>query len=138
MSNSVTVLDNAISTSPGLRRIGAGFIRTVRGRFAFGPATPEELRSVFTTEDGLTEYDDELLNCTELGDSVRRVLGVDLPMTDPIRLSRFTLKDRQAQRYRGGRKSRRGMVGRIGCPTAVQRITGIGVLAAWCGGTAPA
>ncbi|WP_275106805.1 FAD-dependent monooxygenase [Nocardia brasiliensis] len=39
----------------------------------------------------------------ELADSVRRVLGAELPMSDPKRLSRFTFKDRQAETYRAGR-----------------------------------
>ena len=40
---------------------------------------------------------------TELRNSIRRVLGVDLPLGDPIRLIRFTFHARQVERYRDGR-----------------------------------
>ncbi|WP_330253000.1 FAD-dependent monooxygenase [Nocardia sp. NBC_00565] len=100
--DSVTVLDNGDIDVPGLGRIHAGFTRTDRGVFAF--AVADRGLSLMTTENESTEYDDdEPLTLTELADSVRRVLGADLPMTDPIRLSRFTFKDRQAERYRDGR-----------------------------------
>jgi 2-polyprenyl-6-methoxyphenol hydroxylase-like FAD-dependent oxidoreductase len=39
----------------------------------------------------------------ELRESVRRVSGVDLPMSEPRWLSRFTDASRQAERYRAGR-----------------------------------
>jgi hypothetical protein len=40
---------------------------------------------------------------TELRDSIRRVLGVDLPLGEPTRLTRFTFHARQVERYRDGR-----------------------------------
>ena len=43
------------------------------------------------------------MTLTELGDSIRRVLGVDLPLGEPTRLIRFTFHARQAERYRDGR-----------------------------------
>ena len=68
-----------------------------------GRPTPRSWR-LFTTEDETTEYDDdEPMTLTELQDSIRRVLGVDLPLGEPIRLSRFTFHARQAERYRDGR-----------------------------------
>ncbi|MEU8896341.1 FAD-dependent monooxygenase [Nocardia sp. NPDC048505] len=87
---------------PGLGRVRAGFTRTERGMFAFA-ANPG---GVFlqTVEDETADYDDDVpLTLSELADSVRRVLGAELPMSDPTRLSRFTFKDRQAERYRAGR-----------------------------------
>jgi hypothetical protein len=39
----------------------------------------------------------------ELRDSIRRVLGADLPLGDVTRLSRYTFTARQAERYRDGR-----------------------------------
>src|SRR5437762_356971 len=39
----------------------------------------------------------------ELRDSIRRVLGVDLPLGEPTRLTRFTFHARQVERYRDGR-----------------------------------
>ncbi|WP_231496708.1 FAD-dependent monooxygenase [Rhodococcus sp. UNC363MFTsu5.1] len=100
--DSVTVLDNGDIDVPGLGRIHAGFTRTDHGVFAF--AAGSGVLSFQTTEGESTEYDDdEPLTLAELGDSVRRVLGADLPLGEPIRLSRYTFTDRQAERYRAGR-----------------------------------
>ncbi|MFQ6331635.1 FAD-dependent monooxygenase [Nocardia sp. CWNU-33] len=100
--DSVTVLDNGDIEVPGLGRVRAGFTRTDRGVFAF--AVMDGMLSMQTTEDESTEYDDdEPLTLTELADSARRVLGADLPLGEPIRLSRYTFKDRQVERYRDGR-----------------------------------
>jgi len=59
---------------------------------------------LFTSEDESAEYDDdEPMTLTELAGSIRRVLGADLPLGEPLRLSRFTFQARQADRYRDGR-----------------------------------
>jgi hypothetical protein len=42
------------------------------------------------------------MTVTELRDSIRRVLGVDLPLGEPTRLTRFTFHARQVERYRDG------------------------------------
>ncbi|MEV6134471.1 FAD-dependent monooxygenase [Nocardia sp. NPDC051990] len=103
VADSVTVLDNGDLVVPGGNTIRAGFTRTERGLFANGSTTPGVL-GLFTTEDESGEYDDdEPLTLTEFQDSVHRVLGVDLPLGEPIRLSRFTFQDRLAERYRAGR-----------------------------------
>lgn len=103
VADSVTVLDNGDLIVAGGATIRAGFTRTERGLFANGSTTPGIL-GLFTAEDEATEYDDdEPLTLTEFQHSVRRVLGVDLPLGEPIRLSRFTFKDRLAERYRAGR-----------------------------------
>jgi hypothetical protein len=58
---------------------------------------------LFTSEEETAEYDDDdPMTVTELGDSIRRVLGVDLPLGEPTRLTRFTFHARQAERYRDG------------------------------------
>ncbi|WP_406281127.1 FAD-dependent monooxygenase [Nocardia sp. NBC_00881] len=102
VADSVTVLGNGDIEVPGLGRIRAGFTRTDRGVFAF--AITSGILSLQTTEDESTDYDDdEPLTLTELAESARRVLGADLPMGEPIRLSRYTFKDRQAERYRDRR-----------------------------------
>ncbi|MEV4753198.1 FAD-dependent monooxygenase, partial [Streptosporangium sp. NPDC049248] len=60
--------------------------------------------SLYTIEDETTEYDDDVpMTLTELQDSIRRVLGAHLPLAGSTRLSRFTFKARQAERYRDGR-----------------------------------
>ncbi len=43
------------------------------------------------------------MTVTELRDSIRRVLGVDLPLGEPTRPTRFTFHARQVERYRDGR-----------------------------------
>ena len=43
------------------------------------------------------------MTVTELRDSIRRVLGVDLPLGTPTRMTRFTFHARQVERYRDGR-----------------------------------
>ena len=103
MPDSVTLLGNGDLDVPGLGRIQAGFTRTDRGVFAFGSLTPEVLM-LNTIEDESTDYDDDVpMTLTELQDSIRRVLGADLPLGEPLRLSRFTIQARQADRYRDGR-----------------------------------
>jgi 2-polyprenyl-6-methoxyphenol hydroxylase-like FAD-dependent oxidoreductase len=100
---SVTVLDNGDIDVAGVGRISFGFTRTERGEFALGSTNPE-LMGLFTSEEESTEYDDdEPMTVTELGDSIRRVLGVELPLGEPTRLTRFTFHARQVERYREGR-----------------------------------
>lgn len=99
---SMTVHDNGDIEVDGLGRIPAGFNRTDRGVFAFA-ATPDGI-FLSTIENEPNDYDDdEAMTLTEVSDSIRHVLGGELPLGDPIRLSRFTFKDRQAERYRAGR-----------------------------------
>ncbi|WP_328390295.1 FAD-dependent monooxygenase [Nocardia sp. NBC_00416] len=100
---SVTVLDNGEIDIPGMGRIGTGFIRSERGVFGFGSVTSGVLM-FSVTEDESTEFDDATpMTLTEFQDSVRRVLGSDIPLGDPLRLTRFTFKDRHVERYRDGR-----------------------------------
>jgi 2-polyprenyl-6-methoxyphenol hydroxylase-like FAD-dependent oxidoreductase len=103
MPDSVTRLDNGDLDVPGLGRIRSGFTQTERGVFAFGSLS-HGILSLFTTEDDAAEVDDDApMTLTELRDSIRRVLGADLPLGEPVRLSRFTFQARQAERYRDGR-----------------------------------
>ena len=84
-------------------RIPFGFTRTERGEFAVGSTDPA-LLGLFTSEDETADYDDdEPMTVTELRDSIRRVLGVDLPLGEPTRLTRFTFHARHVERYRDGR-----------------------------------
>jgi 2-polyprenyl-6-methoxyphenol hydroxylase-like FAD-dependent oxidoreductase len=103
LPDSVTRLDNGDLDVPGLGRIRAGFTRTDRGVFAFGSLTSRVLL-VQTTEDEPAEVDDDApMTLTEFQDSIRRVLGADLPLGEVTRLSRYGFQARQAQRYRDGR-----------------------------------
>ena len=100
---SVTVLENRDLDVAGVGRIAFGFTRTERGEFAQGSTDPA-LLGLFTSEDETADYDDEEpMTLTELRDSIRRVLGVDLPLGEPTRLTRFTFHARHVERYRDGR-----------------------------------
>jgi 2-polyprenyl-6-methoxyphenol hydroxylase-like FAD-dependent oxidoreductase len=100
---SVNVLENGDLDVAGVGRISFGFTRTDRGEFAVGSTNPA-LLGLFTSEDESADYDDdEPMTLTELRDSIRRVLGVDLPLGEPTRLTRFTFHARQVERYRDGR-----------------------------------
>jgi hypothetical protein len=100
---SVTVLEGGDLDVPGVGRLSWGFTWTERGLFAVAPTGRGSL-SVFTSEDEQTEYDDDApMTVAELRDSVRRVLGADLPLVEASRLTRFTFQARQAERYRDGR-----------------------------------
>ncbi|MCO1580433.1 FAD-dependent monooxygenase [Crossiella sp. SN42] len=103
LPDSVRVLDNGDLDIAGQHRISAGFTRTERGVFAFGPLAPGALM-VYTTEDEFTQPEDDApMTLAEVSESVRRVLGVDLPMGEASRLSRYRHQARQAERYRDGR-----------------------------------
>ncbi|GAA1591552.1 FAD-dependent monooxygenase [Kribbella sancticallisti] len=103
LADSVTQLDNGDLDVPGVGRIPAGYTRTDRAVFALGSLVPGEL-FISTTEDESTDADDDdPMTVAELQDSIRRVLGVDLPLGAPIRLSRYTYQARQAEQYRDGR-----------------------------------
>jgi len=100
---SVTLLEGGDIDVAGVGRISFGFTRTERGEFALGSTNPE-LMGLYTSEEEATEYDDnEPMTVTELRDSIRRVLGVELPLGEPTRLTRFTFHARQVERYRDGR-----------------------------------
>jgi 2-polyprenyl-6-methoxyphenol hydroxylase-like FAD-dependent oxidoreductase len=100
---SVTRLDNGDLEVPGLGRISRGWTRTDAGLFGFG-GRPSGGLMVSTSEDESTHVDDDVpMTLTELQDSIRRVLGGDLPLGEPFRLSRFTFQSRQAERYRDRR-----------------------------------
>ncbi len=103
MPESVTLLENGDIDVAGVGRISFGFTRTEHGEFALGSTKPE-LMGLYTSEEESAGYDDdEPMTVAELGDSIRRVLGVDLPLGEPVRLIRFTFHARQAERYRDGR-----------------------------------
>ncbi len=100
---SVTLLESGDIDVAGIGRISFGFTRTERGEFALGSTNPA-LMGLYTSEDEAADYDDdEPMTLSELRDSIRRVLGVDLPLGEPIRLTRFTFHARQVERYRCGR-----------------------------------
>ena len=101
--DSVTWLDHGDLDVPGLGRIRPGFTRTDRGVFAFGSLSSGVLL-IQTIEDEPTDVDDDApMTLTEFQDSIRRVLGADLPIGEVTRLSRYGFQARQAERYRDQR-----------------------------------
>lgn len=105
LPDSVTRLKGGDLEVPGLGRIRtAEFTRTDQGVFGLGWMTDDVLL-VQTTEDesvGVVE-DRAPMTRTEFEDSIRRVLGADLPLKEVTRLSRYGFQARQAERYRDGR-----------------------------------
>ncbi|MFB4266123.1 FAD-dependent monooxygenase [Nonomuraea sp. GTA35] len=104
LPDTVTVLGNGDLDVPGSGTIRAGFTRTDHGLLGIGSSPGSQSVSLYTIEDETTEYDDDVpMTLTELQDSIHRVLGAHLPLAGSTRLSRFTFKARQAERYRHGR-----------------------------------
>ena len=103
VSESVTRLDNGDLDVPGLGRIRAGFTRTDRGVFGFGSLAHGGLLMQTTEDEPAEASDDAPMTLTEFQESIRRVLGADLPLGEVTRLSRYGFQARQAERYRDGR-----------------------------------
>ncbi|WP_439681295.1 FAD-dependent monooxygenase [Embleya sp. MST-111070] len=102
--DAVTVLGNGDLDIAGFGTVHGGFTRTDRGLLGVGASPDSRVISLYTVEDEADEYDDDTpMSMTEFRDSVRRVLGADLPSGTAIRLSRFTFKARHAEHYRRGR-----------------------------------
>ncbi len=100
---SIARLDNGDLDVPGFGVVRAGFTRTARGVFAQGSTRPDVL-GVQTTEDAIGDVDEDApLTLSELRASIRRVLGADLPLGEPLRLTRYRFHARQVECYRKGR-----------------------------------
>jgi 2-polyprenyl-6-methoxyphenol hydroxylase-like FAD-dependent oxidoreductase len=103
MPDSVTLLDDGDYEIAGLGRVHAGYTQTPHGIFAISSYTGDDL-GLYTSEADDTSYDDETpMTLAEFEASVRRVLGVSIPLSEPTRLTRFIYSARQADRYRAGR-----------------------------------
>lgn len=100
--DSVTVLEDGSLAVAGVGTIPFGYTATERGVFACSGAG--DTMGVYTAEVETTEYDDDLpMTVAELRASVGRVLGTDLPLGEPLRMTRFGYSARQADTYRAGR-----------------------------------
>jgi 2-polyprenyl-6-methoxyphenol hydroxylase-like FAD-dependent oxidoreductase len=95
---------------PGIGRLKLMVqVRTPRGTYSLGPLAmldknaPPGVYIVYTSEDDPTADLNAPMTLDELRASVRRVLGGDLPMTDPQRLTRLVGNSRLADRYQAGR-----------------------------------
>ncbi len=84
-------------------------VRTPGGSYAIGPqasvdkAAPRDAYIVSTQEEQPNADLTAPMTLDELRSSVHRVLGADLPMSDPVWLTRLRGNSRQAERYRQGR-----------------------------------
>jgi hypothetical protein len=102
MPDSVTLRDDGDYEIPGIGRVRAGYTQTDRGVFAISSYTPDDL-GIYTNEEERSYDDAEPMTVAEFQESIRRVLGADIPLVEPTRLTRFTYGARQVDRYRAGR-----------------------------------
>jgi len=99
----ITVLEDGSLDVAGHGPVPFGYTATEHGVFACAAHGPD-LVGFYTSEDDPGAPDDDVpLTVEEMQASIRRVLGVDIPMGEPRRLTRFTYHARQAERYRVGR-----------------------------------
>jgi 2-polyprenyl-6-methoxyphenol hydroxylase-like FAD-dependent oxidoreductase len=137
-------LGDVTLSGPERDRVPLGIVRTAAGLFTAVPLGEGVVRIV-VNEWGQQADRDTPATLEELRASVRRVLGVDLPMSQPRWLSRFTDAARQADRYRAGRVLVAGDAAHIQLPaggpgmtTALQDVVNLGwKLAAQLRGWAP-
>ncbi|MGB8386160.1 MAG: FAD-dependent monooxygenase, partial [Dermatophilaceae bacterium] len=100
--DSVTVLDDGGLHVPAVGKIPFGYTATERGVFACSGMGAT--MGVYTAEVEATEYDDDVpMSVAELSASISRVLGIDLPLGEPVRMTRFGYSAKQADTYRDGR-----------------------------------
>jgi hypothetical protein len=89
--------------SPGWAGSARGSPGQSAGVFGFGPLASGVLL-VQTTEDEPAGADDDVpMTLTEFQESIRRVLGAELPVAEVFRLSRYGFQARLAERYRDRR-----------------------------------
>jgi FAD binding domain len=100
----VEELEDRALRVPGLGPVRPGFTRTERGVFAFGRRSAGGYM-IQTTEAEPADVDDadSPMTLAEFGDSIRRVLGADLPVASATRLTRYGFQARQVEQYRHGR-----------------------------------
>jgi 2-polyprenyl-6-methoxyphenol hydroxylase-like FAD-dependent oxidoreductase len=103
--------DRGHADVPGVGRVPLMMTtQTPRGAYSFGPLTSLDKTAapgmfiLYTSEDESSAPDgpDVPMTLDELRESARRVLGADLPMSDPQWLTRTVGNSRQADRYRAG------------------------------------
>ena len=100
--DSVTVLDDGGLDVAGVGTIPFGYTATEHGVFACSGTAGT--MGIYTAEVEATDYDDDVpMTVAELSASVSRVLGIDLPLGEPLRMTRFGYSAKQADTYRDGR-----------------------------------
>ncbi len=100
--DTVTVLADGGLDVAGVGKIPFGYTATEHGVFACSGSGGT--MGIYTAEVEASGYDDDIpMTVVELGASVNRVLGVDLPLGAPLRMTRFGYSAKQADTYRDGR-----------------------------------
>lgn len=100
--DAVTVLEDGGLDVRGVGKIPFGYTATERGVFACSGAG--NTMGIYTAEAEPTEYEDDVpMTIAELSASVSRVLGVEVPLGEPCRMTRFGYSAKQADTYRAGR-----------------------------------
>jgi 2-polyprenyl-6-methoxyphenol hydroxylase-like FAD-dependent oxidoreductase len=140
-------LGDVTLSGPERDRVPVGILRTSTGLLSAGPLGEDVVRIVVSEWGQTPEYVDRDVRPTieELRAAVRRVAGIDLAMSQPRWLSRFTDAARQADRYRAGRVLVAGDAAHIQLPAggpgmsnALQDVVNLGwKLAAQVKGWAP-
>lgn len=103
LHDSVTLVDGRELEVPGAGRIPLGRHRTERGTVGLASFAPGVLLVVTTENDAAPRPADAPVALAELRDSVRRVLGADLPLGEPVWLTHTSAQARLADRLRVGR-----------------------------------
>jgi 2-polyprenyl-6-methoxyphenol hydroxylase-like FAD-dependent oxidoreductase len=100
--DAVTVRPDGGLDVPGVGTVPFGYTATERGVFACSGM--DGTMGVYTAEVEAVEHDDDVpMTLAELSASVSRVLGIDLPLGAPLRMTRFGYSAKQADTYREGR-----------------------------------
>lgn len=102
LPDGVTALADGSLDVRGVGRVPFGYTATEYGVFAChgGDGT----LGVYTAEVEDRAYDDDVaMGVEELAASVKRVMGIDLPLGEPLRMTRFGYSAKQADTYRDGR-----------------------------------
>lgn len=87
----------------GYGRLRWGYNQTEHGIFAIANSAPDRL-GIYTSEIPDRDYDDnEPMTLSELRASIARVLGAEIPLGEPKRLTRFSYAARHTERYLSGR-----------------------------------
>jgi 2-polyprenyl-6-methoxyphenol hydroxylase-like FAD-dependent oxidoreductase len=131
--------------APELHEANFGIARTGTGNFAIVPISPEITRVVAVEWDQPDVDRDAPMTLDELQQALRRVIGAELPMSEPRWMTRATDTSRQAERYRAGRVLLAGdaahvhfAYGGMGLQTGIQDAGNLGwKLAAQIQGWAP-
>ena len=131
---------------PELHEANFGIARTGAGNFAIVPISPEITRVVAIEWDQPDVDREAPMTLDELQQALRRVIGTELPISEPRWMTRATDTSRQAKRYRDGRVLLAGdaahvhfAYGGMGLQTGIQDAGNLGwKLAAQIEGWAPA